>query len=72
MPSPLLEIRDCCRNFVVDRSLTVEAVRHFSLTLRPGEIYGLVGESGCGKSTLARTIIGVYIRSAREKYGFRA
>ena len=42
MPGPLLEIRDCCRNFVVDRSLTVEAVRHFSLTLRPGEIYGLV------------------------------
>ena len=60
MSAPLLEIRDCCRNFVVDRTLTVEAVRHFSLTLRPGEIYGLVGESGCGKSTLARTIMGVY------------
>ena len=66
MPGPLLEIRDCCRNFVVDRSLTVEAVRHFSLTLRPGEIYGLVGESGCGKSTLARTIIGVYPVSSGE------
>ena len=66
MSAPLLEIRDCCRNFVVDRTLTVEAVRHFSLTLRPGEIYGLVGESGCGKSTLARTIMGVYPVSSGE------
>ena len=66
MSAPLLEIRDCCRNFVVDRSLTVEAVRHFSLTLRPGEIYGLVGESGCGKSTLARTIMGIYPVSSGE------
>ena len=66
MSAPLLEIRDCCRTFVVDRTLTVEAVRHFSLTLRPGEIYGLVGESGCGKSTLARTIMGVYPVSSGE------
>lgn len=66
MSVPLLEIRDCCRNFVVDRTLTVEAVRHFSLTLRPGEIYGLVGESGCGKSTLARMAVGLLSPSSGE------
>lgn len=35
---------------------TVEAVRHVSLSVEKGEIFGIVGFSGAGKSTLVRTI----------------
>lgn len=35
----------------------VKAVDNVSLTIREGEILGLVGESGCGKTTLSRTIM---------------
>jgi oligopeptide/dipeptide ABC transporter ATP-binding protein len=39
---------------------TVHAVDDVSLTIRKGEVLGLVGESGCGKSTLGRVIAGIH------------
>ncbi|HYM39463.1 MAG TPA: ABC transporter ATP-binding protein [Thermoplasmata archaeon] len=35
----------------------VHAVDGVDFALRPGEIFGLVGESGCGKTTVGRTIL---------------
>jgi len=63
-PQPALEIRNLKTHFPVERGFlfkhhvgTVKAVDGVSLTLRKGEILGLVGESGCGKSTLGRSIL---------------
>ncbi|MFL6139955.1 MAG: oligopeptide/dipeptide ABC transporter ATP-binding protein [Frankiaceae bacterium] len=37
----------------------VRAVDGVDLTVRPGQILGLVGESGCGKSSLGRALVGL-------------
>ena len=62
--SPLLEVRDLKVHFPVRRGgllfgehRLLRAVDGISLTIRPGETLGLVGESGCGKSTTARAIV---------------
>ncbi len=35
-------------------------IKDCSLTLKPGEMVGLVGRNGCGKSTLVKTLQGLY------------
>lgn len=44
-------------------------VEDLSLTLRRGEILGLVGESGCGKSTVAMAMMGYERRGVRISAG---
>ena len=54
--SNLLEIEDLNIRFVSDQE-TVNAVRDVSITLRSGEVLGIVGESGAGKSTIGNAIV---------------
>jgi D-methionine transport system ATP-binding protein len=41
---------------VTQRFGSVEAVRNVDLSIRKGEIFGIIGRSGAGKSTLVRTL----------------
>lgn len=54
--APLLSVTDLTVTYDSERG-RIAAVNDVSLTLRPGETLGLVGESGCGKSTLSRAIV---------------
>ena len=72
--APMLELRDITRRFEKKldfagriaqrlgapvREEIVHAVDRVNLTVRKGEVVGLVGESGCGKSTLGRMVAGI-------------
>ena len=59
--APLLDVRDLRVELPLSRG-TVHAVEGVSLTVGPGEAFGLVGESGCGKSTTLRAIMGLLPR----------
>ncbi len=74
MTAPILEIAEVSKRFEnkpdlagkiarhlgarVDES-TVHALDAVSLTVKTGEVVGIVGESGCGKSTLGRIVAGI-------------
>ncbi|MEL5991799.1 dipeptide/oligopeptide/nickel ABC transporter permease/ATP-binding protein [Microbacterium phosphatis] len=58
-PDNILEIRDVTVEFQRQHEDPLPLVKDASLTVRRGEIVGLLGESGSGKSTLARAVLGL-------------
>ena len=51
----MIEISNLSKSFVTAGG-TVDALRNVNLTIRDGDIYGIIGMSGAGKSTLVRCI----------------
>ena len=62
MDAPLLEV-SALRVEARSRSGLVVAVDDLNLSIRPGEVLGLIGESGSGKTTTARSIVGLLERN---------
>jgi len=53
----LLEVRGLSVSFVAETGVA-RVLDGVNLSMRGGEVMGLVGESGCGKTTLARAVLG--------------
>ena len=64
----LLEIKDLRVSFPLDEG-TVRAVEGVDLTVRRGEVLGVVGESGCGKSITAHSILRIIPHPGRIDSG---
>src|SRR5215475_4844580 len=60
----LVDIRGVCRSFPKGSGEELLVLENVDLTIRAGEIVGLLGRSGSGKSTLLRIIAGLVRPSA--------
>ncbi|MDA0813353.1 MAG: ATP-binding cassette domain-containing protein [Verrucomicrobia bacterium] len=58
--SPLIEVRDLHKTYAGGK----DALSGASLTVQPGQVYGLVGANGAGKTTLIKILLGL-LRSKR-------
>ena len=57
--APILEATGLTVRFTSKEGIETVAVDDFSLTIRPGEFVGIMGEPGCGKSTAAIALMGL-------------
>jgi len=65
--APAVEIRGLVKEFAVGlRGLKLRAVDQLSLTIAPGQIYGLLGPNGSGKSTTIKLLLGLLPPTAGE------
>ncbi|MBM3863371.1 MAG: ABC transporter ATP-binding protein [Verrucomicrobia bacterium] len=59
-PVPAVEIRHLVKDFRTSfRRRPLRAVDDLSLTIRAGEVYGLIGPNGSGKSTTMKALLGL-------------
>jgi peptide/nickel transport system ATP-binding protein len=68
MSGALLDIDGLCVRYHA-RGAALPALDDVSLTIRPGQIVGVVGESGCGKSTLVGALLGLLPRNGEVTAG---
>ncbi len=61
---PLIDIRQVSRSFPKGSGKDVTVLENVDLTIREGELVGLLGRSGSGKSTLLRIIAGLVAPSS--------
>jgi peptide/nickel transport system ATP-binding protein len=69
-PEPCVEVVRVSKQFggrgLFGARQRVRALDDVSLSIAPGETFGLVGESGCGKSTLGRVVLSLVPPSSGE------
>jgi peptide/nickel transport system ATP-binding protein len=71
VPTPgdkLLEVEHLCVSFASEGG-AARVLDGVTMTIRAGEIMGLVGESGCGKTTLANATLGILAGNAKVQAG---
>ncbi|GAB3263117.1 ABC transporter ATP-binding protein [Nocardioides dilutus] len=72
MDTPLIEVKDLERTFVVRRRRgalrrttdVVHAVRHLTFAVEAGEMVGYIGPNGAGKSTTIKMLTGILVPTA--------
>ena len=66
-----LVLRNVVKKFKKSRTEKVTALNSVSLTVRRGEVVGILGPNGSGKSTLVRVISTLIIPDAGRGNGLR-
>ena len=65
-PAPLMQVTGCRQSYHKDSSADLVVLDDVNLTLKVGEMVGLLGRSGSGKSTLLRIVAGLLKPTAGE------
>ena len=69
--TPAVQINRLVKEFPSPfRKTKVRAVNDVSLTIMPGEVYGLIGPNGSGKSTTMKALLGLLAPTAGSCYVF--